>query len=683
VRQTCICLEFSSNVVDIGKRDTMSDKDLKSGDDEPLARRIDAACNEFEKDWRSGAAKPLEEYARNATGEERVELLERLQSLERSLAINSTVFLDKEDDEETEPLAPLLANRYELRRRLGQGGFGEVWLAMDTVLKREVAIKILRPSRSFKEETACDFLKEGERLAKLSHPGIVSVFDVAIDGDAHLIVSEYIRGKTLRDAMRDREFCQEEACELVAQVAEALHCAHLKGIVHRDVKPANIMVTAEGRPQLVDFGLAVTEEEQLNESANTVGTYPYMSPEEVRGASHLADSRTDIYSLGVVLYELLTRRRPYVASDADQYREQILNRDPRPLRTINDSISREVEAVCLRALEKSPSKRYTTARDFADDLRRALTGSSAPARAGHEPAIPAWMVGLVLLLVGGVAWILVRDYWGEKREAPEPAGMLADQSPTPAGFMVDEEGAGIESAEGGDGEDIETGSVELHPPTAADREVAEWVLSIGGRMGINNQETEHGLIGPGDSLPREPFSLTFIRISRNPAVVDEDLARLRKLKSLNRLNLAGTRVTDAGMQHLAKVPGLHSLWLNFTEISDAGVAQLSGQTRLEHLNLRQTEVTDECLEVIRNFRDLRFLDLSLTEITDAALPKVAELKSLQRLQLDETAVTDAGLVHLQNFVDLQELSLKATAVTPEAVQSLRTRLPPGCVIVTD
>src|SRR5262249_5287281 len=160
--------------------------------------------------------------------------------------------------------------------------------------------------------------------------------------------------------------------QIIAQVAEALHYAHLQGLAHRDIKPANILLDRRGQPRITDFGLAVREKDLPKERHRFAGTLPYMPPEQVRCEADRLDGRTDIYSLAVVLYELLCGRPPFVAETEEELTHQILNREPRPLRQINDSISSEVERVCLKALAKHVGDRYTTARDMADELSRAL-----------------------------------------------------------------------------------------------------------------------------------------------------------------------------------------------------------------------------------------------------------------------------------------------------------------------
>jgi hypothetical protein len=310
--------------------------------------------------------------------------------------------------------------RYQPQCLLGRGGFGEVWRAFDPNLQRAVAVKVLRPDRTWSPDQVAQFLEEGRKLARLKHPGIVAVYDFGQEDDGLYIVSELIEGTNLADRMGDGRLPYRDAALLLAEVAEAVHHAHLRGLVHRDIKPGNILVDAQGRPHLADFGLAVTEEEQQSARGSTAGTTAYMSPEQVRGDSHLLDGRTDIYSLGVVLYELLTGRRPFQGRDRGEYREQILHREPRPPRSIDDTIPRELEDICLKCLAKAVADRYTTAADLAADLRRQAARAVAPAEGGPAPSgagpprrpPAARNVGIGLaLLASCIGLVAVASFW--------------------------------------------------------------------------------------------------------------------------------------------------------------------------------------------------------------------------------------------------------------------------------
>ncbi|HEV8059261.1 MAG TPA: serine/threonine-protein kinase, partial [Gemmataceae bacterium] len=265
---------------------------------------------------------------------------------------------------------PAAFGRYRVQRAIGTGGFGTVYLGHDTELDRPVAIKVLTARSAPVGDHA---LQEARRLARLRHPGIVTVHDVGVQDGQVYVVSDYLDGPDLGLWLSNNRPTWPEAARIAAALADALAHAHARLVVHRDIKPANILLTADRDPVLVDFGLALDEAAAGGEQKGLIsGTPSYMSPEQAAGAAHRIDGRTDIYSLGVVFYEMLTGRVPFHAANPLEVLRQVRDDEPQPPRQLVRDLPPEVERSCLMALAKRQQDRYTTAADFAEDLRRII-----------------------------------------------------------------------------------------------------------------------------------------------------------------------------------------------------------------------------------------------------------------------------------------------------------------------
>ena len=235
-----------------------------------------------------------------------------------------------------------------MKRTLGAGGFGAVYLGHDAQLDRAVAIKVLHSQPSHASNQHDQFLEEARRLAKLRHPGIVTVHDVGVHEGRVYLVSDFLDGPDLGRWLRENRVAWPEATRIAAEVADALAHAHTRSIVHRDVKPANIILTADRMPVLVDFGLALDEAKAGGREKGVIaGTPWYLSPEQATGTAHRIDGRTDIYSLGVVLYEMLTGRVPFRAANPAELFRQVRDDEPQPPRQLVPSLPPELERTCL------------------------------------------------------------------------------------------------------------------------------------------------------------------------------------------------------------------------------------------------------------------------------------------------------------------------------------------------
>jgi serine/threonine-protein kinase len=431
-------------------------------------RQIDAACDRFEAAWRGGERPDLAAFLAGAEGDARQDLFEELLALDREfrraagelpddgwyrerfpefrdviedtfarsgsdpLTIRARRLRDTDATRirtEGEPVWPgpvedtfgaLHAAGYEVVEELGRGGMGVVYRAYQVALNRHVALKVIRSAGFASEAERRRFQSEAEAVAQLDHPHIIPVFEVGESRGLHYFSMRLISGSSL-DKRRDGYARDVRAAAgLVATVAEAIQHAHQRGILHRDLKPANILVDDRGEPYVTDFGLArrVESDGDLTQTGVIVGTPSYMSPEQTTGGKGTLTTATDVYGLGAILYALLTGRAPHAGSSFVETLDLIREVMPEPPSKLNPRVPRDLNIICLKCLEKDPRRRYASAQDLAEDLRRWLSGEPIGARP-VGPSTRAWMwcrrhplpaaLGMLLafsLLVGfaGVTW---------------------------------------------------------------------------------------------------------------------------------------------------------------------------------------------------------------------------------------------------------------------------------------
>ena len=306
---------------------------------------------------------------------------------------------------------PAQIGRFQILDKLGAGAFGTVYKAYDPVLEREVAVKVPNPGLLSSERDKQRYLREPKAAGQLHHPNIVPVFEASLDGDNIFIVSAFIKGRTLEKAIEEKRPDLRRAATLVMKLARALQYAHENGIVHRDVKPANIMLDAKGEPLLMDFGLARIQEsaEKLTMNEAVLGTPAYMSPEQAAHNNENVGPASDQYSLGVILFEMLCGQRPF-SGPAAIVMSLVIKQEPPAPRSLNKKVPRDLETICLKAMAKEPKKRFADCQEFADDLERWLQDEPITARrtttverglrwCRRNPLVAALTTGLVAAML--------------------------------------------------------------------------------------------------------------------------------------------------------------------------------------------------------------------------------------------------------------------------------------------
>ena len=397
-----------------------------------LMLRIDAVCRHYEADWRAGSRPSIEAYLAEVPDRARPALRAELEALECELRDEGETAERKvpesgSDSPTTtpgeataEPIigpgsrsaredvagsprddatiavassgAPQQARRamgrvryfgdYEINQEIDRGGMGVVYKARQVSLNRPVALKMILDGQLANEADVKRFHAEAEAAANLDHPGIVPIYEVGQHDGQHYFSMGFVEGQSLAHRLADGPLPPRKAAGLIRRVCEAIEYAHHRGVIHRDLKPANILLDRDGNPRVTDFGLAkkLESDSSLTGSGQIMGTPSYMPPEQARGNRHEIGPAADVYGLGATLYRMVTGTPPFQAATASETVLHVLMDDPVPPRRLNPSIPADLETICLKCLEKEPSRRYASAADLGEDLRRHLDGEPIQAR---------------------------------------------------------------------------------------------------------------------------------------------------------------------------------------------------------------------------------------------------------------------------------------------------------------
>jgi serine/threonine protein kinase/thiol-disulfide isomerase/thioredoxin len=569
-----------------------------------------------------------------------------------------------------------MVGRYKLLEKIGEGGMAVVYMAeQHEPIRRKVALKIIKVGMDTRQVIA-RFEAERQALAIMDYPNIAKVLDAgATETGRPYFVMELVSGVSITEYCDKNNLSAKERLALFVQVCEAVQHAHQKGIIHRDIKPSNVMVTQHERtsvPKVIDFGIAKAINQQLTEKtlftqyAHIVGTPAYMSPEQAQLSDLDVDTRTDIYSLGVLLYELLTGTTPFGEEKlrkAGYLEMQRIIREEEPTKpstrltslgdTLTDvakhrsstpellrkTVRGDLDWIVMKALEKQRDRRYDTASELSADIDRHLN---------HEPVRAA------------APSLFYKTRKFARRNRSLVAGVLAVLAVFIMGFVISTA--------------LYIEAERSHRQEAAARTEADR-LRIKEALQRRDAEVERDKAQQAEKLAEQRRNEATVARDEAERQANISEAMVRFLKSAIQLDLSGSAVSGMDLEHLAGSRSLRSLSVPETHIADADLVHLRDVASLEGLFLGKTQVTDAGLANLKDITALRALCVHGTQVGDSGLAFLKNLHSLQYLCLSNTKVSDAGLVQLRGLNSLQDLRLAGTQVTETGINELRQYLP--------
>jgi len=622
----------------------------------------------------------------------------------------------------------LVLGNYVIREKLGEGGMGMVFKAHHRRMKREVALKVLPPGLTNSPDAIARFHREVEAAAKLTHPNIAAAYDADESDGLHFLVMEYIDGPSLSAYVKESGVVNVGAAvNLILQAARGLAHAHARGVVHRDIKPGNLLVNREGTLKVLDMGLAQLQVEagarqemtELTQSGRVMGTVDYMAPEQALDAKRV-DHRADIYSLGCTLFFLVTGRAMSPDGTLTQKLLWHQNEAVPSLTEVCDGATQELDEVFQRMVAKTPEERHSSVRELIEELEAVLPDlptenleladvgivldSGSPSTSRGVRAAPATIVERPTATDLGAAPTPIKPAVSaaqetEKKRWPLVAAAVVVLALIAGGVAAMLGGGGEPSAKSAAnktaGKGTPGGAGPTDPPKAGGKTNPQNGKQ-GGKATPNSNKTGAKTVPP---VKREPERVLYQDVLAwafdNKGVVSlkpaggstvevrslDEVRRLKKSYQVEGINLNGSPVQDDELKRLGELaaadkapPGL-AISLANTDISDEGLAHLKPLQKLRRLDLSGAEITGEGLVHLKGHFFLELLNLNNTGVTSGSLPALADLGQLRTLLLSDTAVDDTAVVHLARLDSLRDIYLNNTDVTQAGHDALKDKLP--------